>query len=97
MKKYYWWVRQILEIELNSKNEITAINALDVSVLVYSFKIFNWLGKDTQKIVQKTRNLLTIQGIRHPKTDVNRPHIKGQIGSRGLVNLEITNNTDILI
>jgi hypothetical protein len=34
VKKYYWWVRQILDMELNSKNEITAINALAVPVII---------------------------------------------------------------
>jgi hypothetical protein len=93
MKKYYWWVPQILQTELNSKHKITAIIALAVTVLVYNFGIFSWLRKETEKIVRKTRKL-TIEGIHHPKADVNRLYIKIQNG--GLVNLETTHNTAIV-
>jgi hypothetical protein len=81
---------------LYSKNKITTIKALAVPVLVNSFGIFNWLRKEIEKIVRNTRKLLTIEGIYHPKADVNRIHIKRQNGGRGLVNLETTHNTAIV-
>ena len=96
MKKYYCWVRQILKTELYSKNKITAINALAVPVLVYSFGILNWSRKEIEKIVRKKINLLTIEGIHHPKADVNRLYIKRQNGGCGLVNLETTHKTAIV-
>jgi len=95
VKKYYWWVRQILKTELYSKNKIRAINALAVPFLVYSFRIFDWLREEIE-IVRKTRKHLTIEGIHHLKADVNRFHIKGQNGGRGLVNLETTHNNTIV-
>ena len=41
VKEYYLQIRQILKIEVNLKNTITAINMLAVPVLVYSFVIVN--------------------------------------------------------
>ena len=56
-------VHQILKIELNSKNKITALNNSAVPVQVYSFGIDSWLRKDTEKMDSKTRKLLTIERI----------------------------------
>ena len=65
VKEYYCHVRQILKTELNSKNKITAINILPVPVLVNSFITVNWFRKETEKIDQKMRKLLTNEGIHH--------------------------------
>jgi hypothetical protein len=37
------------------KHKITAINTLDVPVLVYSFGIVNWLRKEIEKIDENLR------------------------------------------
>ena len=36
-------VRSIMKTELNSKNRITAINALAIPVVTYSFNVVNWI------------------------------------------------------
>jgi len=36
-----------------------------------------------EKIDRKMRELLTIEGIHHPKADINRPYIKRQNGGHG--------------
>jgi len=46
MKEYSCRVWQILKAELNSKNKIISLNTIPVSVLVYSFRIVNWLRKE---------------------------------------------------
>jgi len=53
VKEYYHLNWQILKAELNLKNKITAINTLAVPELVYSFRIVNSLGKETEKIDRK--------------------------------------------
>jgi hypothetical protein len=45
VNEYYRHIRQILKTESNSRNKITATNTLATSVLVYSFRIVNWLKK----------------------------------------------------
>jgi len=50
VKEYYHWVRQIVKAELTLKNKITAINNLALPLLVYSFGILSWLGKEIEKI-----------------------------------------------
>ena len=70
MKQYYCQVWQILKTELNSKNKIS-LNTIPVPVLVYSFRIVNWLKKEIQKTDRKMRKLLPIEDIHHPKADVS--------------------------
>jgi hypothetical protein len=76
LKEYYHTVQQILKTQLNSKNKITAVNTLAVRVLVYSFRIVNWLRKEIEKTHQKMRKLVTVEGTHHMKADVNRFYIK---------------------
>jgi len=78
VKEYYCWVQQILKTELNSQNKITTINTSAVPVLVYSFRIVS-LRKEIEKIDWKMRKLLTIEGVHHPKTDVNRLYAKDKM------------------
>jgi hypothetical protein len=43
----------ILKSELNARNKITAIGALAVPVLRYSFGIINWRIEDIRKLTEK--------------------------------------------
>jgi len=52
--------RMILKSELNARNKITAIGALAVPVLRYSFGIINWRTEEIKKIDRKTRKMLTV-------------------------------------
>jgi len=50
----------VLKSELNARNKITAIGALAVPVLRYSFGIINWRTEEIKKIDRKTRKMLTM-------------------------------------
>ena len=50
----------ILKTELNARNKITAIGALAVPVLRYSFGIINWRIEEIKQIDRKTRKMLTM-------------------------------------
>jgi hypothetical protein len=67
-------LRLILKSELNTKNEIAAIRALAVPVSGYSFGIFNW--RLELKIDKKTRKVLTMYEMHHPKGDIDRLYVK---------------------
>jgi len=49
-KKYTRRLSMILKSDLNAKNKITAIGALAVPVLKYSFGIINWRLEEIRKI-----------------------------------------------
>jgi hypothetical protein len=56
-KEYSRILRTILISELNTKNKITAIGALAVLVLRYSFGNINWRIEEIRKIDREARNV----------------------------------------
>jgi len=85
----------ILKSKLNARNKITAIGALAVPVLRYSFGIINWRTEDINKIDRKTRKILTMYKMHHPKADINRLYVKRKEGGRGLVQVEAAYKAEI--
>ena len=60
----------ILKSELKARNKITAIGALALPVLRYSFDIINWRTEEIKKdIDRKTRNILIIYKMHHLNAD----------------------------
>ena len=92
-KEYYRRVRMVLKSELNASNRITAINTLATPVVTYSFNIINWKLNDIKRMDTKTRKLLTMQNMHHPKADVARLYLPRALGGRGLVQLELAFKT----
>ena len=78
----------ILRTELNGRNKIEAINSFAFSVVHYSFGIIDWKICKLKKIVTKTRKLLNMHKILHPKADAERLYISGKDGGRGLIDIE---------
>jgi len=74
-----------LKSELNARNKITAIGALAVLVLRYSFGIINWRIEDIKKIDRKTKKILTLYKMHNPKADIDRLYVKRKEGGRRLV------------
>lgn len=62
--EYHICLRLVLNAVLNTQNGISAINALDVALLQFSFKILNW---NIQRMNVKTTKLLTFHCIYHPQ------------------------------
>ena len=75
-EEYSTRLRMILESELNARNKITAIGALAVPVLRYSFGIINWRIEKIKQIDRKTKKMLTMYKMHHPKADVDRLYVK---------------------
>ena len=84
-KEYGRRLRTILKSELNARNKITATGALAVSLLRYSFGIINGRIEEIKKIYRKTRKMLTMYKMHHPKADIDRLYVKRKEGGRGLV------------
>jgi hypothetical protein len=89
-------LRVILKSELNARNKITAIGALAVPVLRYSFGIINWRIEEIKQIDRKTRKMLTMYKIHHPKADIDRLYVKRKEGGRGLVQVEAAYKEEII-
>ena len=78
----------ILKCELKARNKITVIGALAVRVLRYSFGTINWRAEEIRNIDRKTRKMLTVYKMHHPKADTDRLYVKRNGGGRGLVQIE---------
>ena len=92
-KKHYHRIKMALKSELNSSNEISAINAFAKPVLTYSFNITNWQMKEIRKIDAETRKLFTMHKMHYPKADVDRMSLPRKEGGRELLQLECAHKT----
>ena len=86
----------ILKSELKARNKITAIGALAVPVLRYSFGIINWRIEEIKQIDRKTRKMLTMYKIHHPKADIDRLYVKRKEGGRILIQVEAVYKAEVI-
>jgi DNA-directed RNA polymerase subunit L len=86
----------ILKSELNARNKTTANGALMVPILRYSFGIINWRLEEIKQIDRKTRKMLTMYKMHHPKADIDRLYVKTKEGGRGLVQVKVAYKTEII-
>ena len=90
-KEYLRRVRLILRTELNGKNKIEAVNSLAVPVVQYSFGIIDWKISELKKIDTKTRKLLNMHKMLHPKADVHPKKRWRQGSDRGRDSIQDSN------
>jgi hypothetical protein len=95
-QEYRRRLRMILKSELNARNKITATGALAVPVLRHSFGIINWRTQEIKKIDRKTRKMLTMYKMHHPKADTDRLYVKRKEGGRRLVQIEAAYKAEIM-
>ena len=88
LKEYIRRLRKILKSELNGGNLVCGVNTWAVSLLRYSAAFLCWRKSELQAIDRKTRDLFTIYGALHPKSDVDRLYIPRKEGGRGLISIE---------
>ena len=84
-KDYTRRLRMIMKSGLNAKNKITAIGALSVRILRCSFGFINWTSEEIRKINRKTRRILTMFKMHHPRADTDRMCIKRKEGRTGVL------------
>ena len=92
-KECYRRIRLVLELERNAINRTNAISTLAVPAVTYSFNIINWTVEDLKKTDRKTRKLLTMGKMHHPKADKDRLYLPRKSGGRGLIQIEKTYKT----
>jgi len=64
--------------------------------LRYSFGIINWRTEEIKKIYRKTRKMLTVYKMHHPKADIDRLYVKRKEGGRELEQTEATYKAEII-
>ena len=87
-KEYFRRLRKVLKSKLNGGNLVPGVSTWAVSLLRYSALFISWRKCELQSIDMKTRQLLTIYGGLHLKSDVGRLYIPRKDGGRGLTAIE---------
>ena len=83
--EYFRRLRLILKSKLNGRNKIAGINTWAVSLLRYGAGVIMWTVEELKSLDRKTRKLLTIHGVLHPRSDIDRLYVSRKRGGRGLI------------
>ena len=65
-------MRNILKSKSKGGNTISTINSRAVSIVRYGAGITSWTKSELEELDRKTRKLMTMYGVQHPKADVDR-------------------------
>ena len=79
--------RLIVKTELNSKNRITVISILAVSMITYSFDIIDWNLREIKRLDVKVRKMMTKHSMHYPKADIHHVYLPISNAGRGLTQL----------
>ena len=71
-KEYLRRTRKLLETKLSSRNLIKGINSWAVSLARYSGPYLKWTRDKLKQMDQRTRKLMTMHKVLHPRDDVHR-------------------------
>ena len=85
-KEYKRRQRLILKSKLNGRNKVTEINIWEVAI--FRQKIIKWKVSELKALERKSRKAMTMYGGLHPKSDVDRLHVKRKEGGKGLISVE---------
>ena len=88
VRQYETMLRLILRYTLNGKNKIKAINSWTVAIMRYGAGVLEWRFDKLKELDRKTRKLLTMHKVLHPKSDVDGLYVSRKEGGRGLVSCE---------
>ena len=94
-KEYIRRVKKCLKSKLNGGNMVKAINTWAVSLMRYSAGIVEWTKADLDVTDRKTRKLMTMYGMLHPRSNVSRLYLPRSEGGRGLLSVSDSVNNNI--
>ena len=93
-KEYIRRVKKCLKSKLNGGNMVKAINTWAVSLMRYSAGIVEWTKADLDVTDRKTRKLMTMYGMLHPRSNVSRLYLPRSEGGRGLLSVSDSVNIE---
>jgi len=70
LKEYNRRLRMLLKSKQNARNKTVVIGALAVTLFRYSFGIINWRLEEIRKIDRKTRKVVIMYKMHHPKSKI---------------------------
>ena len=94
-EKYLRRTRKLLETNLSSRNLIKGINIWAVPLVRYSGPFLNWTRDELRQMEQRTRKLMTMHKVLHPRDHVDRQYVPRKEGGRGLASIEDSVDTSI--
>ena len=65
-----------------------------VAILRYSAGVVEWRSDELKELERKTRKMMTMHEVLHPKSDVDRVYLPKQNGGRGLISCEMCVKTE---
>ena len=87
-KEYLRRTRKLLKIKLSCRNLIIGINTWDVLLVRYSGPFLKWTRDELKQMDKRTRKLMTMHKVLHPRDDVDRLYVSRKEGGRGLASIE---------
>ena len=87
-------VKKCLKSMLNGGNMVKAINTWAVSLMRCSAGIVEWIKADLDVTDRKTRKLMTMYGMLHPRSNVSRLYLPRSEGGRGLLSVSYSVNIE---
>ena len=78
----------ILKSKLNGRNKVKAINTWAVAIFRYGAGIIQWKTSELKNLDRKSRKTITMYRGLHPKSDVDRLHVKRKEAGRSLISVE---------
>ena len=87
-KEYLSRTRKLFERKLSSRNLIKGINTWAVPLVRYSVPFLKWTREELKQMDQRTRRLMTMHKVLHPRDDVDRLCVSRKLGGRGLASIE---------
>ena len=87
-KEYLRRTRKLLETKQSSRNLIKGINTWAVYLIKYSGPFFKWSREELKQMDQRTRKLMIMHKVLHPRDDINRLYVSRKEGERGLASIE---------
>lgn len=88
-EKYRHRLRGVLNSKLNARNLTKAVNTYAIPILSYSFGIIKWTRTDLEAINRLNRTEMTRYRKLHPKSCVERVTISRKDGGRGLLDISM--------
>ena len=79
-KEYFRRLKKVLKSNVDGGNLDQGVNNWAMSLLRYSAAFISWKECELQAIDRKTRELFTVHGRLHPKSDVGRLYIPRRDG-----------------
>ena len=94
-KEHLRRTRKLLETKLFHRNLIKEINTWAVPLVRYSGPFLKLTRRELKQMDQRTRKLMTMHKVLHPRDDVDRIYVSRKERGRGLVSIEDTVDASI--